>query len=153
MAGTLSDYSPFAQAGAIDTYEELRAWCKRFHRTVRQMLHSRYRVEIHQAIAYTQAHYMKPLRVKEVAAAVNLSESYFSYLFSSETGKTFVQMLQEIRVEQSKRLLCQPGVFWVDVTEQVGFESPKYFSKIFKKHTGVTPAQYARDGGIGFGER
>jgi two-component system response regulator YesN len=75
---------------------------------------------------------------------VHLSENYFSNVFTKETGKTFSQFLQEIRVEQAKRLLKEEEHYWTLIGEKVGFENPKYFTKVFKKYTGVTPKQYAK---------
>lgn len=153
LEGTLSSYSPFAQAADIETYAELKDWCRRLHQVIREMLHSRHRAEIHRAIEYTNSHYMNPIRVKEVADAVNLSENYFSYLFSKETGKPYVQFLQETRIEKAKQLLREPQSHWLDVMDKVGFESAKHFAKIFKKHTGMTPVQYARENGAIFEEK
>lgn len=98
-------------------------------------------MEIRKAIEYVRTNYFETIRIQDVARLVNLSENYFSYLFTKETGTSFIHFLQETRVQRAKELLRE-GVYWVDAGEQVGFETPKYFSKIFKKFTGFTPAQY-----------
>ena len=145
-----ADPTPFERMRQLETYPELRAWCLRMHESLRGALHGaltqlHHREEIQVAMQFTRTHYMDPIRVKEVAERVNLSENYFSYLFTKETGKPFVQYVQEIRVEQSKLLLREGKLKWYDIAEKVGFESPKYFTKVFKKYTGVTPAQYTKE--------
>lgn len=146
---SLIELSPYEQIQKLDTYEDLRIWSLSFHNkiqeqftTLRSCLH---RSEIQEAIEYTHKNYMDNIKVKKIADKVNLSENYFSYLFSKETGKTFSQFLQEIRVEKAKKFLPQGSRDWIAVGEQVGFESPKYFTKVFKKHTGFTPKQYLKN--------
>ena len=98
--------------------------------------------EIEQALRYMKENYRKPLKLHEIAASVNLSENYFSYLFSKSTGQSFVNFLHELRVNKAKELLREGSTPWYEVGEKVGFDNPKYFSKIFKKHYGVSPLEY-----------
>lgn len=148
LASDPAEPSLFEQARLIGTYPRLREWCLRLHEAVRLTLgkaQPRHRDEIRLAMEYTRDHYREPIKVKDVADRVNLSENYFSYLFAKETGKPFVQYLQETRIEQAKEWLRDGKLKWYEVTEKVGFESPKYFTKVFKKYNGITPMQYARD--------
>jgi two-component system response regulator YesN len=140
--------SPFDQIYRLETYPELREWCFRLHTVARELwtdvsLGSR-RSDIEQAIFYMKENYNKPLRLQDVAATVNLSDSYFSYLFSRNTGKTFIHYLQELRVHKAKELLREGSLPWFVIGERVGFENPKYFSKIFKRYTELTPARFNR---------
>ncbi|TBL71086.1 response regulator [Paenibacillus thalictri] len=143
----LSGVSPFEELGRLQTYPDIREWCLRLHDMLKSMLlvlRSAHRREIRKAIDYVRANYMLPIRVKEIAQWVHLSENYFSNVFAKETGKPFIQFLQEIRVDEAKRLLKEETHDWPLIGEKVGFESPKYFTKVFKKFTGVTPKQYAK---------
>jgi len=146
LEGMLQGQSPFEQIQQFKTYFELREWCYRLHLVIQEMLQaiksSKSRFEIQKAIEYLKIHYMDPLRVQDIASLVNLSENYFSNLFTKETGKTFTHYLQETRVEKSKELLRNRQADWVEVGAQVGFEDPKYFSKIFKRYVGLTPVQF-----------
>lgn len=103
-----------------------------------------YRTEVRQAIAYVQRHYASALRVQDIAESVGLSENYFSNIFSNETGRTFSQFLQQFRVERAKELLEEGGTKWYEVSGRVGFDDPKYFTKVFKRYTDLTPVQYYR---------
>ncbi|XID92916.1 response regulator [Paenibacillaceae bacterium WGS1546] len=141
------DKSPFEQISVIRTYGELREWCLRFHTVTREMLQKMnagpHRHEIRKAIDFIHECYAQPIRVQDVAQYVHLSENYFSYLFSKETGKPFIHYLQEFRVEKAKDLFRKGRLPWTDIGAAVGFENQKYFSKIFKRYTEMTPAQYS----------
>jgi two-component system response regulator YesN len=138
--------SMFEHVHNMDTYFELREWCFQLHQLVREMLSelkaTHHRMEIQRAMEYIKTYYGKIIRVQDVAFSVNLSENYFSNLFTKETGKTFSQYVQEIRVEKAKELLRSGKLEWFEVGEHVGMDNPKYFSKVFKKFTGCTPVQY-----------
>lgn len=73
---------------------------------------------------------------------VYLSPAYFSRVFKKEMGTTFNSFLNEVRIEKSKSLLRNNDLKMVDIALRVGFESQSYFTKVFKKLTGVSPLQY-----------
>ena len=73
---------------------------------------------------------------------VYLSPAYFSRIFKKETGATFNSFLNEVRIEKSKALLRNNDLKMVDIALMVGFESQSYFTKVFKKITGISPLQY-----------
>lgn len=150
--GDLNDYlggeSLFDQVHACETYTELRNWCFRLHKVASEILlytkETQHRHEIKKAIDFIQEHYPEPLQLQDIARHVNLSENYLSYLFTKETGKSFSHYLQSVRVEKAKALLRNGQSQWYRVGEAVGFESAKYFAKVFKKFTGLTPLQYKK---------
>ena len=149
LQGFWEQSSPFEQLNQLDTYEELREWCWRFHTVARELLEdcsqNGRRSEIEQAIRYMKENYRNPLRVQEVAAHVNLSDNYFSFLFSKSTGQPFVHYLHNLRVDKAKELLREGSLPWYEIGERVGFDNPKYFAKIFKRVTGTTPAQFQKN--------
>ena len=73
---------------------------------------------------------------------VYLSPAYFSRVFKKEMGVTFNSFLNEVRIEKSKSLLRNNDLKMVDIALMVGFESQSYFTKVFKKITGISPLQY-----------
>ncbi len=98
--------------------------------------------KIRAALTYIENNYHKGISLEEVANYVNSNASYFSYIFKKETGMYFSDHLQKIRIEKSKALLMQPQYKIYKIAEDVGFIDEKYYFKIFKKLTGVTPNQY-----------
>ena len=62
--------------------------------------------------------------------------------FKKETGQNFMDYLTELRISKAKELLCGEELSVQDVAEQVGYRDLKYFSRLFKKLTGVSPVSY-----------
>lgn len=97
---------------------------------------------ITKALEYIAAHYTENLTLQSVADIVHLSKSYFSHLFKKQTERNFIDYLIELRIREAKRLLTQNDCRIYDVAGAVGFKDVKYFSKVFKKITGLTPVEY-----------
>jgi two-component system response regulator YesN len=89
---------------------------------------------------------MKKVTLDEVAACVYLSPSYFSKVFKQEMEMSFNTYLNYIRIEMSKKLLSDPSIAIVDISNLVGFEDQSYFSKVFKKMTGLSPKKFREQG-------
>ena len=77
-----------------------------------------------------------------VSASVNMSPSYFSSVFSKESGKTFVEYLTEVRMEKAKEMLMCSSLKTSEIGYEVGYKDPHYFSYIFKKTQGCSPKEY-----------
>ncbi len=102
---------------------------------------------IYKAIDYIKRNYMKKISLKEVADQVLLSPSYFSKLFKDEMSCNFNHFLNQVRIERSKTVLLDNTVPLVDVAFLMGFEDQSYFTKVFKKMTGVSPGKYRESRG------
>lgn len=94
------------------------------------------------AISFISQNFAEPLTLEYVANQVHLNPAYFSTLFKKEAGISFKDYLNTIRIEESKRLLTNSNFSIIDIAIAVGFEDQSYFSKVFKKYTGITPKQY-----------
>ena len=103
---------------------------------------------IHQAVDYMRRHCSEKLSLEMVAQEVYLSASYFSKIFKSELGSSFISYLNMLRIEQSKKLLKIGCLSIAEIATSVGFEDQSYYSKVFRKHTGVTPLEYRKARGI-----
>lgn len=75
---------------------------------------------------------------------MGFNATYFSTLFKKETGQNFMDYLTELRISKAKELLCGEELSVQDVAEQVGYRDLKYFSRLFKKLTGVSPSDYKK---------
>jgi two-component system response regulator YesN len=71
-----------------------------------------------------------------------MSLSYFSTVFKSYTGETFVEYLTRIRMENAKELLKTTDLKTYEVASKVGYSDPHYFGMIFKKIMGMTPTEF-----------
>lgn len=92
---------------------------------------------------YIQTHYKEALSTKMLALEFGLVPSYLSKLFQDYKGLTPNHYIQEIRIEKAKELLADcPGMMTKDIALMIGYADPSYFSKVFKKSTGVYPSEY-----------
>ena len=94
------------------------------------------------AIRFISKNFSKNLTLDMVADHVHLNPAYFSTLFKQSTGSSFKEYLNMVRIEESKRLLANTDHSIIDIALATGFEDQSYFSKVFKKYTGLTPKQY-----------
>ena len=82
-----------------------------------------------------------------MAAAVNLSPTYFHTLFKTATGISPHDYLIRRRIEAAKELLRDSSVPLSRIAENCGFTNQQHFAKIFKKQTGLTPGRYRKNSG------
>ena len=95
-----------------------------------------------EAVSYLKKNYDRPIRLKDVAAAIHVSPYYLSHLFSRVNGEPLVEHLKQIRLEEAKRLLLTTDLPIMDVAARVGFRNIDHFSKIFKLEVGVPPSGF-----------
>ncbi len=97
---------------------------------------------IEQAKQFIVEHYHEDLTLNKIAETVFMSPNYFSNLFRTEAGESFLEYLTSLRLDKAKQLLGEKDAKAFEVGEKVGYDNPQYFSKIFKKYTGMTPSEY-----------
>ena len=89
-----------------------------------------------------QDYMSEDISLNTVAAEVGMSPSYFSSVFGKEMGKTFIEYLTEVRMEKAKQYLVCSSMKTSEISYEVGYKDPHYFSYIFKKTQGCTPKEY-----------
>ncbi|MDR1532820.1 MAG: response regulator [Clostridiales bacterium] len=104
---------------------------------------NRYREMLRVVIAYMMENYSNPnMNLNAAARIANMAPSYFSAVFSQQTGKTFVERLTELRMEKARELLRCTTDSSSEISFKVGYNDPHYFSFLFKKITGCSPREY-----------
>ena len=92
---------------------------------------------------YILAHLDAQITTKMLASRFGLVSPYLSRLFKAYKGLTPSQYIQNIRLNNAKELLtAYPNITSKDIAGMVGYQDPLYFSKIFKKNTGIYPSEY-----------
>lgn len=104
------------------------------------------RPEIKRAIDFINRNLGSKLSLTSVSNEVGLSKNYFSNIFKQETGKGFVQYLNEIRVKEACRLLQDRNYSTYEIADIVGIKDYNYFFRIFKQYTGKNPYDFRHSG-------
>lgn len=97
------------------------------------------------AVEYVAVHYRENIGLNDAADAAGVNSTYLSYLFSQEMGIGFSNYLLNLRIKYARKLLKESNFKIRQVAEKSGFNDYHYFSKVFKKMTGVSAAQYRKD--------
>lgn len=99
---------------------------------------------ISQVFEYLLKRYTEDISLADVAEQINMSRSAFCKYFKNRTGKTFSQLLNEIRVGHACKLLVEEDLPVTQVCYRSGYNTPSYFNRKFKSITGYTPLEYRK---------
>ena len=118
--------------------EMFRAYC----RLVRSHAISQYSAPVQKALVFIDEDLSGDLSLQSLADALSLSPGYLSELFHRETGHTVIQHITNQRMKHALHLLKTTQLQVQHVAQLCGVPDANYFSKLFRKHHGVTPRQY-----------
>lgn len=96
------------------------------------------------AARFIRENYGKQISLEDVAFSCNVSGNYLSRLFKDEMGIGFNEFLTQVRLEESEKLLSETNLTIKEIASLVGYLDEKYYSKLFKKTTGIKPTEYRR---------
>ena len=99
---------------------------------------------IKKVLHYISNHYKEPLTVQRMAEMINLSDMYFGTLFKKETGMSFKNFLTFVRMNRAEEMLYSGEYKIHEIADACGFTDVFYFSRIFKKHNGISPSDAIR---------
>ena len=91
-----------------------------------------------------QNYMMYDLSLDSVSEILQINSSYLSSLFKKCTGVNFIDYVADLKVNAAKELLKDPLRSAAEIAQMVGYESGSYFTRAFKKRTGMTPTEYRR---------
>jgi YesN/AraC family two-component response regulator len=96
------------------------------------------------AIEYIYQNKSENISAEKMAKICHISQSYFSRLFAKEIGDSFSNYLSRLKIQWAKNILEETDMSVNQISEEIGFNEPGYFIKIFKKYEGVTPSIYRK---------
>lgn len=88
--------------------------------------------------------YNTGITLDEIAGKLNITPEYLGTQFHKETGKTYSAYIKDYRITKAKELLISTSLKLYEIADKVGYQDPKYFSKVFREVTGQLPAEYRR---------
>ena len=101
-------------------------------------------VKLSEALDYIHTHIDGPLSVSEVAEVTGYHENYFSSYFKENVGCTPVYYITEKKMERARELMMFSDLSITDIAEKLGYDSIHYFSRVFKKRSGLTPMEFKK---------
>ncbi len=94
------------------------------------------------ALSYINSSYYEDITLEDISRRLGFDQSYFCRVFKVATGATFTEYLNFVRVCKAETLLARSKDSILEISEKVGFSSPSYFNRIFKKYHNVSPRHY-----------
>lgn len=98
--------------------------------------------EISVVVEYMSKDFKNILSIDEYAKMCHLSKSRFEHVFKENTGETPLGYVYKLRIREAKRLLENTDMRIARIAEEIGFYDANYFTRVFKKHTGVAPLKF-----------
>ena len=109
-------------------------------------------VMVKRACKYLKEHYNEQISLKSTAEYLEVSPSYLSAVFSRDMGETFIDYLNRIRIEAACLYLQQNRLKVYEVAFKIGYRDEKYFTKVFHKLQGMSPAEYRKQNSHAVGQ-
>lgn len=103
-----------------------------------------YSIIIQKVIEHITSYYDQQINIENLAEQNDINVSHLSRKFKQETGYTITGFHQMLRINQAKFLLETENLPIEDISWMVGYDDPSYFTRVFKKETGMTPTQFRK---------
>jgi len=130
----------------LSSLNHIIVYLKSFQSTLCEFLDSRKNSRADKIIEltknYVKNHYKEKLTLSNVSAALNFSPGYISSSFKKHTGYNFSDYISLVKIENAKKLIDTHNYLMYEISDILGFDNPYYFSKVFKKITGISPREY-----------
>lgn len=91
---------------------------------------------------YIYHHISEPIKTEDIANSLYLSRPYLSKKFKEETNENIAEYIIKEKINEAKRLLRYSNKTLTQISLYLGFSSPSHFSRVFKKHTNLSPSEY-----------
>ena len=120
----------------------LRYYCGTKNEADRMVYHNVLRLR--PVIEYISEHYCEKIYIDKLAEMINVSADYFTKMFNASIGKTPIEYINGLRVNEAMRLLSETDMSVAEIADKIGFCNPNYFHKIFKQYMDVSPLAYRK---------
>lgn len=91
---------------------------------------------------FVENHIKEPFRVNDLCKAIGYSKSYLSRLFREQTGETLAHFALIQKIKRAKQLIRETNYNFAQISDELAFDNPQYFSRTFKRTTGMTPTEF-----------
>lgn len=141
-----ANYSSLVDLATISDEAELSSWLvsmlERIMDTIREKRVYPNTVLLTSAFQFMEEHLADDISRDDAAAAACMSPSHFSRLMKEKFGRSFTEILTQMRVDRSRELLKITDKSIIQICLECGFNDQSYFTKVFQRYTGSTPREY-----------
>lgn len=102
----------------------------------------KYSKNVKEVIVLMQQNIGEQITIEEVSKKFSISKRHLSRIIKTETGKTYTELYNDLKIEHAKVLLRHTRFNMVEIASSIGINSQSYFSAMFKKSTEMTPSNY-----------
>ena len=135
-----------------DILKWLESFCEKLCTLLSERKETRSDTLVEQAKAFINSHYSEKLALADVSEHLNISSGHLSNTFKKYTGVTISDYIASVKIEHAKELIDTHKYLMYEISDLLGFENPYYFSKVFKKVTGIAPREYENRSGYRTGD-
>lgn len=109
-----------------------------------QQIERKNSIILEKVIQYVEEHYNEDITLSDIADKLHINYYYLSTYFKNQTSENLTTYINRIKIEKAQKLLRDSQDTIAEISKIVGFSDHNYFSKVFKKHVGMTPSMYRR---------
>jgi len=120
----------------------LRYYCGSKDESDRMIYHNVLRLR--PVIEYIAEHYCEKIYIEKLADMITVSPDYFTKMFKDSIGKTPIEYINGLRVNEAMRRLSETEASMAEIADGIGFCNPNYFHKIFKQYMNTSPLAYRK---------
>jgi len=132
-----------SQLGSLDDILQwLNSFCEKMCTLLTDRKEKRSDKFVYMAKRYIHEHYKEKMTLSDIADYLKISSGYLSTSFSSYMNRTVSDYIAEVKIEHAKELIDSGQYLIYEIANQLGFDNAYYFSKVFKKVTGMSPKNY-----------
>ena len=143
---TSHSFDLFNQTMEITTEHEakclLRNFCYQYMKIINKQKSDKSSIILDKLIVYINMHYSENLTLDQLSTVCYLSPSYISKTFKKQLNINFIDYLSSVRIKVAKRLMKNQGLSMKEISGEIGYADPNYFTRVFKKYEKMTPSEY-----------
>ena len=99
---------------------------------------------VKKTVDYITHFYAGKVSLEEIAAQLKVTPEYISHLFTKDIGISFSDYLKKYRIDMAKKIMQTSNDKMYQIGGKVGYKDPKYFNRMFKEVTGLSPKEYMK---------
>lgn len=141
--------SPWETILDIKTVDGMCRWFVINIRKVSESLHikpeSQHSYHVSNCVKYIHKNYHENISLRDLSIKYDINNAYLSRIFKKETGKNLTDYINDVRIDEAKKLIETTTLKMYEIAEQCGFSSTQRFFMVFKKTVGTSPGDYRKN--------